>query len=78
VTLALVQAWLCLGAIVAAEVGSDALAIVALAAGICGLVAGGVLDSFPWRPARPATPRPEPTPRSGTRYETAAPSSKSG
>jgi UDP-GlcNAc:undecaprenyl-phosphate/decaprenyl-phosphate GlcNAc-1-phosphate transferase len=79
VTLALVQAWLCLGAIVAAEVGSDALAIVALAAGICGLVAGGVLDSFPWRPARPAIPpRPEPTPRSGSRYEAAAPSSKSG
>jgi UDP-GlcNAc:undecaprenyl-phosphate GlcNAc-1-phosphate transferase len=68
-TLALVQAWLCLGAIVGAEVGREALAVVALAALICGLVAVGVLDSFPWRPARPATsPRPDAAPRPAPRY----------
>jgi UDP-N-acetylmuramyl pentapeptide phosphotransferase/UDP-N-acetylglucosamine-1-phosphate transferase len=78
VTLALVQAWLCLGAIVAAGVGRAALALVALAAVICGLVAVGVLDSLPWRPARaPVPPRPEPTPRPGARYETAASSGES-
>jgi UDP-GlcNAc:undecaprenyl-phosphate GlcNAc-1-phosphate transferase len=78
VTLALVQAWLCLGAIVGAGVGKGALALVALAAVICGLVAVGVLDSLPWRPARaPVPPRPEPKPRSGPRYETAASSGES-
>jgi UDP-GlcNAc:undecaprenyl-phosphate GlcNAc-1-phosphate transferase len=79
VTLALVQAWLCLGAIVGAEAGRASLALVAVAAFICGLVAVGVLDSLSWRPARPPVPmRPAPTSRSAPRYETAASGGKSG
>jgi UDP-GlcNAc:undecaprenyl-phosphate/decaprenyl-phosphate GlcNAc-1-phosphate transferase len=77
--LALLQSWLALGAIMAAEVGRAALALVALVAFVCGLVAVGVLESSRWRPARPVmSPLSQHAPRSRTRYETAAPSGESG
>jgi UDP-GlcNAc:undecaprenyl-phosphate/decaprenyl-phosphate GlcNAc-1-phosphate transferase len=84
IVLALVQAWLCLGAILGAEAGRVALYLVALTALTCGLVAIGVLDSVGWRPVRkpvPASPPlplgPDPAPQPERHYEAAASSLKS-
>jgi UDP-GlcNAc:undecaprenyl-phosphate/decaprenyl-phosphate GlcNAc-1-phosphate transferase len=60
--LALVQAWLCLGAILGAQAGPAALSFVAVFALACGLVAGGVLESVRWRPVREPPPSPQPLP----------------
>jgi hypothetical protein len=71
--LVLVQAWLALGALLAAHDGRGALSLVALVALICGLVAVGVLDSVRWRPARqPLPPRREPGTAPEPHYEAAA------
>jgi UDP-GlcNAc:undecaprenyl-phosphate GlcNAc-1-phosphate transferase len=71
--LVLVQAWLSLGAVLAAHDGRLALSLVALVALTCGMVAVGVLDSVRWRPVRqPLPPRREPGPAPEPRYEAAA------
>jgi UDP-GlcNAc:undecaprenyl-phosphate/decaprenyl-phosphate GlcNAc-1-phosphate transferase len=71
--LAVLQAWLCLGALLGAHDGSGALSLVALVAFICGLVAVGVLDSVRWRPVRePLPPRPQPARTREPHYKAAA------
>ncbi len=71
--LVLVQAWLSLGALLAAHDGRGALSLVALVALTCGLIAVGVLDSVRWRPARqPLPPRRAPAPQAEPHYEAAA------